>query len=43
MVTETQEPVTSDTSSEAEETVEAPPSWRDEVPEDYREEKTLSK
>ena len=43
MSTETQEPVTPDTSSEAEETVEAPPSWRDEVPEDYREEKTLSK
>ena len=43
MITEAQEPVTSDTSSEAEETVEAPPSWRDEVPEDYREEKTLSK
>lgn len=43
MNTETQEPVTPDTSSEAEETVEAPPSWRDEVPEDYREEKTLSK
>lgn len=43
MITEAQEPVESDTSSEAEETVEAPPSWRDEVPEDYREEKTLSK
>lgn len=43
MSIETQEPVTPDTSSEAEETVEAPPSWRDEVPEDYREEKTLSK
>jgi hypothetical protein len=43
MITETQEPVESDTSSEAAETVEAPPSWRDDVPEDYREEKTLSK
>lgn len=38
MSIETQEPVTPDTSSEAEETVNSP-SWRDEVPEDYREEK----
>ncbi len=44
MITETQEPVTSDTSSESEEaSVETSPSWRDEVPEDYRGEKTLSK
>jgi hypothetical protein len=46
ITTETQEPVVPDTSSESEatpEVQEAPPSWRDDVPEDYREEKTLSK
>ena len=46
ITTETQEPDVPDTSSESEaapEAQEAPPSWRDDVPEDYREEKTLSK
>ena len=44
MITETQEPVT-DTSSESEETQEETPvaTWIDEVPEDDREEKSISK
>ena len=43
MATETQEPVT-DTSSESEAApLEAPTTWIDDVPEDYREEKSLSK
>jgi len=43
MITETQEPAT-DTSSESEEApLEAPATWIDDVPEDYRGEKSLSK
>ncbi len=43
MITETQEPV-ADTSSESEEApLEAPATWIDDVPEDYRGEKSLSK
>ena len=47
MITETQEPV-ADTSSESEAApleapLEAPSTWMDDVPEDYRGEKSLNK